>query len=778
MIHKMIRASLRKNRLVSVFMASFLVLSSALLSGALILSLGVFGTVDSFMESAGTPHFMQMHLGTLDTDRLEQFAINHDDVQAFEVIEYLNIENSQLVFAGQSLDTEIQQNGFVTQPEKMDHLLSPEGEIIHPQAGEVYVPYFYESKYDLETGDEITVNTGENTIVLTVAGAFRDSQMNSTLASSKRLLISTHDYDVIASGQDVAPEYLISFRLNSASDASAFEATYFDAGLESNGPSLTWSLYRLINSINDVITVLLFIMMAIIILVIAFLCIRYSLMTTIEEDLHDVGVMKALGISNSKIGSIYLSKYRILLGSGVIIGLLVSLLARGAILANVRRSMGDVNYPILGILAGVLGALLLYGLSMLYVRRVLHRLRNISPLNAFQGQSELHPRRQRPKTLVPPTTGEQVNRKVAWANIRHSLSPHFTILIVACLITLTMLIPFRFGETARSADFVTYMGMGNYDIRIDLPASEASLEHADSIAAVLEIEDDVERLEIYTQEVEAATGSDGLTAPLRIDYGDHSTFPVRFSDGKAPETESEIAISAINSERFALGVGDTITIAGSDGPVALTISGIYQDITNGGKTAKALPGPTMDDDGPQMMIAVEAAEGADMDNIIATIHQETGAASVIDTGSYVQQMLGDIVRVMDTIAWVFAVVAIVLSALIAGLSIRLMRVQERKANAILGALGFTTSHLRKQYLLRIMTAMVIGVLIGVVLATPIGNVIGNAIFATVGVSGMALKFNLVATLLGSALVLLSGWIVTMLHTRPGFNADLTERLRA
>src|SRR5690554_1316902 len=122
MIRKLVKSSLKANRLVSVFMASFLLLSSALLSSALILSFGVFGTVESFMDSAETPHFMQMHLGTLDKDRMQRFADGRDEVVAWEAIEFLNVENSQLTFNGQSLDTEIQQNGFTTQPETMDHL--------------------------------------------------------------------------------------------------------------------------------------------------------------------------------------------------------------------------------------------------------------------------------------------------------------------------------------------------------------------------------------------------------------------------------------------------------------------------------------------------------------------------------------------------------------------------------------------------------------------------------------------------------------------------------
>ncbi len=777
MIRKLIRSSLTKNRLVSAFMATFLVLSTALLSGALILTLGVFGTVDSFMESAHTPHFMQMHLGSLDKARMQAFVDDRSDVVAWEAIEYLNVENSQLRFDGQSLDAEIQQNGFVTQPKMMDFLLSPTGEVIHPGPGQIYVPYYYEDKYDLKPGDQVSVNTADGVMSFTVAGAFRDSQMNSTLASSKRLLINDQDYAELRRREGTTPEYLISFRLESSADVNSFENDYFAAGLESNGPSLTWSLFRLVNGLNDGVTVMLLIMMSFIILLISFLCIRYTLLTTMEEDLREIGVMKALGIRNGLIGSIYLGKYRLLLGSGVAIGFLLSLIARGAILANVQRNMGEVNHPILGVVAGALGGLLLYGVSILYVRRVLRRLRGITPLYALQGNAGLKPATRRPRSILRPSVGNSVNLKMAWANIRRTPSRHLTILAVASLITLALLVPFRFGSTVRSADFVTYMGIGQYDLRIDLLGRDDARSVADSITKALAGDDRIERIEVYTQEIKTAITAKRETSPLRIDYGDPTVFPLRYGTGRAPQTMSEIGLSEINAERFGVSPGDTITILGPAGETEFTVSGIYQDVTNGGKTAKALPGPTMDADHPDLMIAIEATEGANLDDIRSTIVQSAGDVQVIDTGAYVQQMMGDMIRVMDRIAWVFAGVAVAISALMAGLSIRLMQVQERKANAVQGALGFTSRHLRSQYLIRIMLMMAIGVAIGVVLATPVGNLIGNAIFSAVGVSGLSLKFDPWVTLLGSMLVLISAWVVTMLHTGPDSNRALVERLR-
>jgi putative ABC transport system permease protein len=777
MIRKLIKSSLTKNRMVSAFVAAFLVLSVALLSSALILTLGVFGTVDRFMESARTPHFMQMHLGPLDRARMQTFVDSREDVVAWEVIEYLNVENSQLRFGGQTLDTEIQQNGFVTQPEQMDFLLSPQGEVIQPRPGEIYVPNFYAGKYDLKPGDQISVDTGNGTMEFTLVSAFRDSQMNSTLASSKRLLISGGDYAELLRREGTAPEHLLSFRLNSPADAASFETAYFTAKLESNGPSLTWPLFRLVNSLNDGVTVMLLIMMSLVILLIAFLCIRYTLLATLQEDLHEIGVMKALGVRNALVSSIYLGKYRVLLGGGAATGFIISLLARNAILANVRQNMGEVSNPVLGVVAGAIGALLLYGLSMLSVRRVLNRLRQITPLRALQGDAGLNPAR-RPRPILRPTVGSAVNLKLAWANIRRTPSQHLTILAVAGLITLALLVPFRFGSTVRSADFVTYMGIGQYDLRIDLLGRDDARSAADAITAALQSDARVKRMKVYTQEIETAITASGETSPLRIDYGDPAAFPLRYGAGRAPQMVTELGISEINAERFGVSVGDALTVLGPTGAVEFTVSGTYQDVTNGGKTAKALPGPTMDAAHPDMMIAIKAAEGARLEDIRGTITRAVGGVQVIDTGLYVQQMMGDLIRVMDTIAWVFAGVAIMIAALMAGLSIRLMQVQERRANALQGALGFTSRHLRSQYLVRIMLMMTVGVAIGIGLATPVGNLIGNAVFSTLGVSGLSLIFDPWVTVLGSALVLLSAWAVTMLHTGPRANRALVERLRA
>ena len=140
MIATMIRASLARNRLVSAFMAGFLVLSTALLAAAAILTAALFGSVTGFMDTAQTPHFMQMHSGPVDGPRLQRFAEERPEVEAFEDVQILNVDNAALTFGGHSLDAEIQQNSFATQGRRMDFLLAEDGTRLQPEAGQVVIP--------------------------------------------------------------------------------------------------------------------------------------------------------------------------------------------------------------------------------------------------------------------------------------------------------------------------------------------------------------------------------------------------------------------------------------------------------------------------------------------------------------------------------------------------------------------------------------------------------------------------------------------------------------
>lgn len=64
---------------------AFIAIAAALLSMVAIPGTNLFGAIDRLMIEVKTPHFMQMHSDDLDFTRLKDFAIDTEDVEAFQI---------------------------------------------------------------------------------------------------------------------------------------------------------------------------------------------------------------------------------------------------------------------------------------------------------------------------------------------------------------------------------------------------------------------------------------------------------------------------------------------------------------------------------------------------------------------------------------------------------------------------------------------------------------------------------------------------------------------
>jgi putative ABC transport system permease protein len=180
--------------------------------------------------------------------------------------------------------------------------------------------------------------------------------MNSTLASSKRFLVSENDFEELRSSGNI--EFLIEFRLYDLSALGAFESAYNAAGLEANGPTITYPLFRLINSISDGMMIAVILLVSIMVVLIAFVCIRFTLLAKIEDDYREIGVMKAIGLRLSDIKRIYLAKYAAIALIGSAIGYALSFLFKDLLLVNIRLFMGESDNASLAPLLGALGVFL------------------------------------------------------------------------------------------------------------------------------------------------------------------------------------------------------------------------------------------------------------------------------------------------------------------------------------------------------------------------------------------------------------------------------------
>jgi len=95
MYYRTIRNDIQRNKAITLTIMMFVAAAAMLVSLAAILVVNLSGAIDTLMKQAKTPHFMQMHSGEMDSARLVAFVAQHNEIEAYQVLEFLNIDGTQ-----------------------------------------------------------------------------------------------------------------------------------------------------------------------------------------------------------------------------------------------------------------------------------------------------------------------------------------------------------------------------------------------------------------------------------------------------------------------------------------------------------------------------------------------------------------------------------------------------------------------------------------------------------------------------------------------------------
>lgn len=724
-VRAMIWNDIKRGRAAAIAIVLFVAAASMLVSLAAILIVHLSGALHTLMTQAETPHYMQMHAGEIDRQRLAAFAERHPNAAEHQVLEFLNIDGSRIILGGQSLTHSVQDNGFSTQSERFDYLLDLDGKRIQVSDGELYVPLSYRRNGEIEVGGQAVISG----MPLKIAGFVRDSQMNASLSSSKRFLVSRNDYAALVGSGNV--EYLIEFRLKDPSAIGEFETDYASEGLEANGPSVTYPLFRLVNALSDGLMIAVVLLAGLFVTAIAILCIRFTLLAKLEDEYREIGVLKAIGIRVKDMKRIYSAKYAALTAAGGILGYALSMIGQGMLLANIRLYMGESGDAAYAPLLGIAGILLVCFAVIAYVHRVLRRFHHLSAAEAIrfgtaQGSAagaarpSLHTNRLFSLNAL-------LGIRDVWARKRLYLTM-LAVLVLACFI---LVVPQNMFHTISSDRFIRYMGIGSYDLRIDIQQTDRMADKAGEIMAALESDAAIAKYAALTTRSFPLRTAAGSHENLKVELGDHSLFPVAYTEGRAPVTESELALSTLNADELGKSTGDRITLQIDGKERILTVSGIYSDITNGGRTAKAVfdGGPA---DIMRMVVIAELTDPSLAGHKATEYGGRFGYAKVSDVDAFVNQTFGSTIHAVGKASKVAVVVALLIAALVTILSMNLLIAKDRYAIAVLRAIGFTRSDVRVQYVTRAIVVLTAGIAAGMLLANTVGERLAGAVMSALG----------------------------------------------
>lgn len=458
MLFRILKNDLKQNKIINFVILLFLLLSSFLLITVFIVSSHLFKSIDSFSEKVKTPDFLQMHMGDIDIDKLIEFSDTQSNIKEYQILSFLNIDFNNIKVNGDEFKIKSQDNGFSYQSEKFDFLIDLNNEIVRPNIGEVYVPLVYLNSGYINEGDIISINTTN----LKVVGGIRDSQMSSMLSTSKRFLVNEKDfYNLEDYGRK---EYLIEFTLIDKADIERFQAKYLTSDLPSNGPTITYSIIRLINALTEGIVLVIMTIISILVILVSLLCINFTLSSQLEDDINVIGVFKAIGIKNKDIKKLYWSKYIFLALIASILGYILSLLFLPTFLKNIKLYYG-LEKNQLSYFYGLIAISIIIFIMVINLIVFFRKINKLSPAKIISNINDKKNNRTifklRSMNILNTNLFMSVNKIV-------SRKKHFiSFLLILIVLNFLIVLPKNIYNSMNSDSFTKYMGYGDGDLLIE-----------------------------------------------------------------------------------------------------------------------------------------------------------------------------------------------------------------------------------------------------------------------------------------------------------------------
>lgn len=328
----------------------------------------------------------------------------------------------------------------------------------------------------------------------------------------------------------------------------------------------------------------------------------------------------------------------------------------------------------------VLTAAAVYGIILLFSVKMLSRLNRATVIDLLVTEQGFG-RSAKVKDGLRRSNRLPVNLLLGLHEARHGYGIIFGLLLsVSLLIT----IPLRTVQTMKDDEFVTYMGSSVCDLLLEVEQGgdvEKRNQAADSLLQTAAGQGAVEHIDVLRQ--------------VRLQA-------VREEDGKA--------------QRF-------------------TVSGIYQDVTSGGRTAKTVC--TFPDAPAEKYIYRITVSSSAPEHFAADLRRQLGGGySVENMEEFLRQTLGGVTSQVRQAGIAVLFIGICLTALITALFLKLRLAREASALVTKKAMGIPFAAIRRQELYPVLTAGGFGALCGTALAELFGDKLISGLF---GLLGMGLK---------------------------------------
>lgn len=744
MFWRILKKDLKRKKTMNIILLLFVILCSMFAAAAVNNIIAVTGGIEHYFDMAGVPDVIVLTLGENDAEeRIAKLTC----VKEIKTEHCLDVFSSSFKHNGKKLDNFANSARLISDSEMAINYFDESSSIIKSvDKGCFYATAPFLQDIDIKEGDEVELDVGDSHLTLKFMGRFKGALFGSQKSDSPCLIINSADYNRLDKEQaaHIMDYKQLYINTSNVDEIKEFAKDYDRVFVTVREESKNIYLY-------DMLSAYALMIISVVLMFTGFVVLRFTIGFTISEEFHEIGVMKAVGIDNNSIRSLYIVKYLAIAVIGTLIGYFCSIPLGDMMMKTVSGNMvlGSESGALMGILSSAVVVIII----LLFCYSCTRRVNKLSPIDAVRnGQTG---ERFRKRSLL--RLGRSKLPSIAFLSVNDFLSSpkQFSVItVVFTLCILLMTIMSNFALTLKSEKLLRFF---------DLPSSEAHIMDTEMIGELMTDLSDHKRIIAQTEKLLADNGMPGkctmtLGAQLEASHKDktaklnfritkgETTDTLRADKGSPPQKADEIIVTENTLVNLGAEIGDRVTTVINDKEYEFIITGTFSTFVNPTNAAFLykdfdlghLPASNV------MGVQIHFDGSPDKERINQNIEKLKSlleSDKVYTTSDFINNFTG-MSDTINSIKKIMMILTVIVTAMIVILVERSFIAKEKSEIALMKAVGVTDGSIAAQHTLRFVIASILACILSTAVLMPISNVMMNWVGNMIGdISGLKCDFD-------------------------------------
>lgn len=742
MFLRILKKDLKRKKTMNVILLIFVILCSTFAAASVNNIIAVTGGLDYYFEKAGmADYYLFAHDGNGEgtVENLLETSANVKDWRSEKMIDATSEalrdgENKFMDFSNVLLICDISDTNL--------NFFDRDNNIVSDvPKGKVYITGYVPIREGATAGDKFRLKLDSTEIGLEVEGIAKDALFGSAMMANPRLLMNHEDFETLLKDETISTYRIGHIYYIDSDDTSALESDI--SGLSDIYFSGSNAMIKTTYIMNTLVAMVILVI-SIGLIIVSFVVLKFTIRFTISEEFREIGVMKAVGLPNTSIRSLYIVKYFGIAIVGAGIGYVCSIPFGKMLINSISQNMmlGNDNSIIVSILCCIAVVLLILLFSWQSTRKV----NKLSPIDAVRnGQTG---ERFGKKSILHLGKSKLLTSGFFALNDVVSEPKQYGILTAVFAVCTSMVMILAVTANTLNSDSLLYLlSVTNSDVYMS--DSERAHDVMTGIKTLEETETEIEDIlaehdmpgTVYLEtwyKLPVTSKNENFNIPF-LKCKDTKTTDYEYTDGIPPMCTDEIAVTEQIADKLNAHIGDHVTVNIGDEKKEFIITAYFQDFNNLGECARfhqdlEIPDTLMSSAFSYQINFDDAPDDALISERIEKMKKIFDNENIMDTTEFVMESTsaGETIRSVKNLVLAISTVIIILLAV---LMERSFITKEKAEIALMKAVGFSDGAVILHHTLRFTAIALIAIMISSALLMPLMNLIIDPIFGRMGATG-------------------------------------------